>query len=279
MYLRQMTAGFIKNYPPRLLRKLDGYMMKYMPVLILILIPIFGFAGTMKEIRNIDLSIQGIDVLVVNCGAGSLDLKGFEGRDKIRVTAEIEVENGHKEDLQKFIESHVRLNLEKENNKALLISDIPEFSRDEIAGRINLMIEVPLEIDVNITDGSGAIRIQNLVGNVSIDDDSGKIQVENISGKVIVNDASGKIDIEDIRGSVRVRDGSGPIQIDHVSGDVYVRDGSGDMTILHVDGNVTVSDDSGDIDISDVSKAVFISAAGSGELNIERVRGKITTRE
>ena len=100
MYLRQIAAGFIKNYPPRLRRKLDGYIMKYTPVLILILIPIFAFAGTTKEIKKIDLSIQGIDVLVVNCGAGRLDLKGFEDRDKIRVTAEIEVEDGHKEDIQ-----------------------------------------------------------------------------------------------------------------------------------------------------------------------------------
>ncbi len=253
--------------------------MKYTPVFIFLFLPALAFAANVQETRKFDLSIQGIDMLVVNCGPGILDIKGFEDRDKIRVTAEIEVEDGRKEDLQKFIESHVHLKLEKQKNKALLISDIPEFSLDELEARINLMIEVPLEIDVNITDGSGAIRIQNIVGNVTIDDDSGKIQVENISGKVIVNDASGKIDIEDIRGSVRVRDGSGPIQIDHIIGDVYVRDGSGDMTILHVDGNVTVSDDSGDIDISDVSKAVFISAAGSGELNIERVRGKITTRE
>ena len=253
--------------------------MKYAPILILMLIPILVFAGTIKEIKIFELSIQGIEVLVVNCGPGSLYIKGVEDRDKIRVTAEIEVENGRKDDFQKFIESNVRLNLEKQNNEALLISDFGEFSPNELEARINLMIEVPLKLNVNITDGSGAIQIQNLVGNVTMDDDSGKIQVENISGKVIINDGSGKIDLEDIRGNVTVKDGSGSIQVDQIIGDVYVMDGSGDLTILHIDGNVTVSDDSGDIDISDVSKAVFISESGSGELNIERVRGKITTRE
>jgi DUF4097 and DUF4098 domain-containing protein YvlB len=253
--------------------------MKYTAVLIFLLLPALVLAGTVQEIKQLDLSIQGIDGLVVSCGAGLLDLNGVEGRDKISVTAEIEVEDLQKEDLQKFIEKNVRLNLEKRNNKALLKSEVQKYAPVELEARINLMIEVPLELDVNIADGSGTIRVQNLVGNLKIDDDTGKIQVENIFGKVIVNDASGKIDIEDIRGSVMVRDGSGPIQIDHINGDVYVTDGSGDMTILHVDGNVTVSDDSGDIDISDVSRAVFISAAGSGELNIERVKGKITTRE
>ncbi|MGB9441267.1 MAG: DUF4097 family beta strand repeat-containing protein [Desulfobacterales bacterium] len=253
--------------------------MKYTAVLIFLLLPALVLAGTVQEIKQLDLSIQGIDGLVVSCGAGLLDLNGVEGRDKISVTAEIEVEDLQKEDLQKFIEKNVRLNLEKRNNKALLKSEVQKYAPVELEARINLMIEVPLELDVNIADGSGTIRVQNLVGNLKIDDDTGKIQVENIFGKVIVNDASGKIDIEDIRGSVMVRDGSGPIQIDHINGDVYVTDGSGDMTILHVDGNVTVSDDSGDIDISDVSRAVFISAAGSGELNIERVKGKNTTRE
>ena len=247
--------------------------------MIILFLPALVSAGTLQEIKQLDLSIQGIDVLEVNCGAGLLDLKGVEGRDKISVTAEIEVEDLRKEDFQKFIENNVRLKLEKQNNKALLISEVQKYSLIKGETRINLMIEVPLELDVNIADGSGAIRVQNIVGNVKIDDDTGKIQVENISGKVIVNDASGKIDIEDIRGSVMIRDGSGPIQIDYITGDVYITDGSGDTTILHVDGNVTVSDDSGDIDISDVSRAVFIKAAGSGELNIERVRGKITTRE
>jgi hypothetical protein len=40
-----------------------------------------------------------------------------------------------------------------------------------------------------------------------------------------------------------------------------------------------VSDNSGDMDISDVSGTVFISEAGSGELNIERIKGKVMSRE
>ena len=87
-FCARWRLGFIKNYLPRTRSKLDGYIMKNMPALILILLPIFAFAGTIKEIKEIDLSIRGIDELVVNCGAERLDLKGFEDRDKIRVTAQ-----------------------------------------------------------------------------------------------------------------------------------------------------------------------------------------------
>ena len=77
--------------------------MKYTAVLIFLLLPALVLAGTVQEIKQLDLSIQGIDGLVVSCGAGLLDLNGVEGRDKISVTAEIEVEDLQKEDLQKFI--------------------------------------------------------------------------------------------------------------------------------------------------------------------------------
>ena len=253
--------------------------MRYATVLILILLPTLAFAGVVQETAQIDLSSQGIDKLVINCGPGLLELTGVGGLDKISITAEIEVEDINKEELQRFIKDHVRLNLEKQNNKALLRSEVTNYSLHKIESRINLKVEIPMELDVKITDGSGPIRVQNLTGNLIIDDDTGKIQIENLVGEVAVYDGSGKIIIEEISGNVMIRDGSGSIEMDSIKGDIYVTDGSGDITILHTEGNVTVSDDSGDIDISDVSGTVFISETGSGEVNIERIRGKIMTRE
>jgi DUF4097 and DUF4098 domain-containing protein YvlB len=253
--------------------------MKYAIVLVLVLLPTLAFAGMAHKTKHIGLSKQGIDRLVIRCGAGFLDLNAVEDLDKIKVTAEIEVEGYKKEDIDNFIEQNVRLTLEKKKNRALLKSEIPDYPFVEVDARINLKIEIPKELDVKITDGSGFLRVQNLIGNLVIDDDTGIIQVENVVGEVAVYDGSGKIVIEDIIGNVMVRDGSGTIEMDHIQGDVYVADGSGALTILHVKGNVTVSDDSGDIDISDVSGTVFIAEMGSGEVNIERIKGKIMTRE
>ena len=95
----------------------------------------------------------------------------------------------------------------------------------------------------------------------------------------IIDDGSGKIRIEDIRGSIDIKDGSGSIQIDEIKGDVRVTDGSGSILIQHVDGNVTLADYSGSIDISDITKNVFIRQTGTGELEIDRVKGKITTHD
>ncbi len=234
-------------------------------------------AEPMRDIRHFELSAAGINRLVVNCGAGALDVTGVHGLDKIQVVAEVEVEGIQEEEFAKFIESNVRLDLKKWQSRAVLNSDIS--APPSCEARINLSIAVPRNVAVKITDGSGPIRVGRHNGDVTIDDDSGKIQIDEITGSVTVNDGSGEIVIEGVVGNIMVRDGSGSIAIDQVTGDVYVTDGSGDISILHIDGNVTVSDDSGDIDISDVSGNVDIREAVSGEITIERVRGKITTRE
>jgi hypothetical protein len=49
------------------------------------------------------------------------------------------------------------------------------------------------------------------------------------------------------------------------------------MTIKDIDGSLTVTDGSGSIEISDVTQNVFIKEAGSGTLEIDGVKGKVTT--
>ena len=272
-------ANLFKNKRSRSSQWIAGFLIRCTAIFPLILMPLLSFAETAREIRHFDLSVQDVDSLVVSCGAGALDLNGAGDSDKIRVVAEIEVENITAGELDNFIKNNIRLSLQKQSNRALLESEISKPPLNGARARINLMITVPDKINVKITDGSGAIRIRNLIGDVRIDDDTGKILLENIVGDLTVNDGSGTIQIEEIGGNVRVRDGSGPIEIDYVTGDVYVSDGSGDITILHIDGNVTVSDESGDIDISDVSRNVFINETVSGEVSIERVKGKVSVRE
>jgi hypothetical protein len=58
--------------------------MKSATIFIFILLPVFAPAGTMTETKNLALSSEGIDTLVVNCGAGSFNIRGASGKGKIR---------------------------------------------------------------------------------------------------------------------------------------------------------------------------------------------------
>ena len=45
-----------------------------------------AFGGTMSETRDLSMPAEGIDTLIINCGAGSLNLRGVSTGDKIKIT-------------------------------------------------------------------------------------------------------------------------------------------------------------------------------------------------
>jgi DUF4097 and DUF4098 domain-containing protein YvlB len=253
--------------------------MKSVTVFVLLLLPALVIAGTMRETKELVLSADGIDIFAAKCGAGSLNIHGAADRNEIKVTAQIEVEDIEAKDFQEFVQKNIQLRLEKRRNKAILQSDIKPSAIIGTEARINLTIKVPNALNLIINDGSGAIIVDEFKGTLKIDDDTGSIKIKNIVGEVSVDDSSGSIDIEDIKGNVFINDGSGRINVDFVTGDMQIKDGTGSMTVQDIDGNVTVTDGSGSIDINDVKKNVYINEAGSGELNIEGVKGKVTIRE
>ncbi len=253
--------------------------MKSAALLFLALLPAVSFADTYRETRTLELPIGGVHVLSVRCGAGELTLKGIEGTDIIHVLAEIESEGADKEEFQLMADKLIQLDLRREYDQALLFSNIVIPPLKNFEARIHLKIQLPINMDVRIIDGSGPIDITNIIGNLSIDDDSGAIHASNITGRTLIEDGSGDIEIEDVQGRLEIVDGSGQIVIQHVTGDVTIKDASGGIEVNDIGGSVTISDGSGSIDIYRVKKNVFIREAGSGELDIDGVQGKVTIRE
>jgi len=253
--------------------------MRTVAVFILIFLPAVALAGPLDETRNLELSVDGIQTLQVQCGSGFLTVIGVKGMDRIRATAQILVRGIQDNKFQSYLEKHLRLTLEKRGSDALLQAHVKKSFLKKIEAKINLTVKLPATLPVNIDDGSGAIIVTNLSGGLHIKDDSGSIDIVNMEGKIKVADGSGSIEIRDVRGNVEIQDGSGLIQINLINGNVSITDGSGELTIQDVNGSVTVTDGSGSIDIQDVTQDVFINEAGSGELNIDGVKGKVTTRE
>jgi hypothetical protein len=152
--------------------------MKSAALLFLALLPAVVFAGTYRETRTLELPAGGVQVLSVRCGAGGLTLKGIEGTDSIHVLAEIESEGTDKEEFQLLADKLIQLDLRREYNQALLSGNvvIPPFTN--IDARIHLKIQLPVNMNVVIVDGSGAIEITDITGDLSIDDDSGGINIK-----------------------------------------------------------------------------------------------------
>lgn len=231
-----------------------------------------------QEVRNLSLPAEGIKKLEIDCGSGSLTVSGQEGLTSISAEAEIILEGQSKDKAQKFIRERVTLSLEKQGNRAILISQMKErFSVFSFRKKlINLKVSVPADIDLEVDDGSGWLEVDNINGRVVIEDGSGEIMVKDIAGHLRIDDGSGDLEVANIRGDVDIDDGSGSIDVADVVGSVSVDDSSGSMTIHDVGEDVTVSDSSGSISIDGVEGNVIIRDDGSGSVRITNVKGKVS---
>jgi hypothetical protein len=210
-----------------------------------------------EEVRQLDLDVNGISELSIKAGAGSMDVTGVSGLDKISVKAIVVVPDTDEDDALKVIEKKMTLSLEQKGDEARLNAwfDDGSMGFGENA-HIALEVSVPQGLSVNIDDGSGSLDIIDVAGDVTIEDGSGSIDVDNVA-------------------NLKIDDGSGSIDVDHASGDVSIVDGSGSINVDHVSGSVTIDDGSGSINVSDVEHDVTIIDDGSGGVRITDVRGSI----
>lgn len=231
------------------------------PKIILLVLIVFcaSLAFSFEKTERLSLSADGIDKLVIDCGAGFLQVTGEGSLRSIEVEAEIIVRGKRDSDMEDYVANNVRLELKREGSRAVLISQfknsIPGISFRERV--INLKVKVPENLDMDVDDGSGEIDIAQINGDIQIDD------------------GSGTITIRDIRGDVGVDDGSGTIEISGVSGSVTIDDGSGTIDVSNVEENVEVSDGSGSIYIDTIGGDVIIRNEGSGGLRIRNVKGRV----
>jgi DUF4097 and DUF4098 domain-containing protein YvlB len=231
---------------------------KIAPFAIILLCTTLAYTHTQE--KKMSLSADGIEVLEIDCGEGTLDVRGSTEAGRIEVTAEIVLKGASEEKANDYIRKHVELSLEKKGDKAILVSRFQSrrLSFLSFGGKaINLTVTIPEDMDIGVDDGSGDILIESIAGSVRIDDGSGAIRIQGI------------------RGNLEVDDGSGVIKVAEITGDVEIDDGSGSIYARAIGGNVTLWDGSGSIEVDGVSGDVYLKDDGSGSVDITNVEGRI----
>jgi len=214
-------------------------------------------ASDYTESRDLNLDAGDLGKLVINAGAGSLDVKGVAGQGNIEVRATIIIPDSNEDKGRKIVTKHLTLELVRDGRVAKLDSWFDKrFWSFGPSGRIDLEVTAPESMVLEIDDGSGSIDVANFTASVKIDDGSGSIDVHTV----------GELDIDD---------GSGSIDVSKATGDVYINDGSGSITVEGVGGTVTIDDGSGSIRVSDVSEDLVIIDAGSGGVSFSGIAGAV----
>ena len=198
------------------------------------------------------VSANGATRVRVENGSGHLVINGKDGTSQVSATATVRGSS------QRAVDA-VRLIARREGDTIVVRADRPDdnwFRDDNVS--IDLTVEVPASLGLDVTDGSGGAQIDN-VGPVAITAGSGGVQVTNV------------------RGTAEVKSGSGGARLRNVHGDVTASTGSGGITIAGVTGSVDVRNaGSGSVNVSDVSGSLHLGSIGSGSVDADRIGGDLT---
>ncbi|HEX6575088.1 MAG TPA: hypothetical protein VF042_08940 [Gemmatimonadaceae bacterium] len=228
--------------------------------------------------RNAEVGSAGAKSVRIDAAAGSLRIEGRSGIDQVRIRGTAKA--SRKGDLD-----DIKLIAERHGDQVYIKADMPDDDRrgwrgDWYERSLDLIIEVPVSLRLDVDDGSGEAEFIN-TGSIDFEDGSGEITIRGIKGDVEVSDGSGGITIEGVTGNVRVSDGSGEIRARNISGDFVIdEDGSGNIDVSEVGGEMRVENDgSGNIDVDRISGDFVVERDGSGSIRYDTVKGRVRIPE
>lgn len=226
--------------------------------------------------RDVRLAATATDRLVLIARAGSLRVEGRTGASEVTVRGRACASSQELLDM---------LRLRSDRSGDIARVEVEEIDwdewdwRDQQYARLDLVVEVPAGMRVDLEDGSGEISVRG-TGDLTIDDGSGDIEVEDIAGGVRIDDGSGEIMIVRVRGDVSVDDGSGDVTVRDITGSVELEDGSGSIDIDGIEGTVRIPDDgTGSLDVRGVGGDLIVGDKGNGSIRHSDVRGRVDVPE
>ena len=239
--------------------------------LILVATPVFADYCDHTAPRQAEVAASGITSISIKAEAGFLKVNGVPSLATIRA-------RGTACASTRELLDETRLTASRNGSRLQIEATTPTSWNSGWNGkrtaRLDVVVEVPSGIKVDIEDGSGEIEIQG-VGALNIEDGSGALTIENTRGSVTIDDGSGDIELENITGDISIDDGSGSIDVDEITGNVSIDDSSGSIDVRKVSRDVTVEDSSGGIRVADVGGNFTLRSDSSGGVSFSDIRGRV----
>jgi hypothetical protein len=229
-----------------------------------------------KYEKNIDVTLDLADseLLAITAGAGELEVRGVAGSSDAVIRGKVCVS---KEAWLDEAQVHTMA-----GKQAKISADLPTNGGSwSLFGNsyasMDLVIEVPQDLALEIKDSSGDIEISQ-VAALRLHDSSGDIEIENSNGPISIKDSSGDIDVDHVTGNFTIEsDSSGDIYASNIDGIALVKkDSSGDIRLTQVSSDAIIEvDSSGEIVVKDVGGDFRVLKDGSGGIRSSNVDGEI----
>ena len=241
-------------------------------------VPHVGAQGsaTHRTLLSERASSVGVRLVRIEARAGSLRVEGRLGNPEIYAAGTARASS------RELLE-RIKLKTERHGDVVDVIVEIPEaegYDDDHEYAALDLTVELPETIALDVVDGSGDLEIKN-VGPLELVDGSGEATIDRVRGRLRVRDGSGELRIQDVRGDVQLEDGSGGIRLRTIGGSVTVtRDGSGEIEAVDVTGSVRIqSKGSGSVEVERVGGDFVVDRKGTGSIQFRDVKGRVTIPE
>lgn len=200
--------------------------------------------------RHLSIDAGQLKRLSIEAGAGSLEVIGVSGLEKIEVDADIYAASQEQSDYNLSLDGY------GSNAELVASSGVHSGFRFNIgnrsrSARIDLTVRVPAHLALDVDDGSGSIIISNIGGKVKVEDGSGGINIKNLDSDLVVDDNSGDIVIQSVKGNVDIEDGSGDMYVNNVGKTLTIDDGSGDIEVSNIHDLRIEESGSGDVVVND----------------------------
>jgi hypothetical protein len=244
-------------------------------------------AAALLPLTACDLDLTGIDVdcnyrdsfsdvldartstaVRIVAETGDLQVVGRAGLNEVRVRGDACAED--RRDLD-----DIEMVVQRSGSTIRVLGLVP--SGSNIRARLDLIVEVPDWMLVDIDHRDGNIEVESVAG-LAIFDDAGNIWIENIDGDVEINDDSGELQVNEVFGDLYLWDESGNVNLRRIHGSVIVDyDGSGNLDVSNVGFDVYIAEDaSGDIFVEDIRGDFTVVRDASGSITYRNVGGRIT---
>jgi DUF4097 and DUF4098 domain-containing protein YvlB len=233
--------------------------------------------STVLENRSLNIPGEGLTLLRIEAEAGWLEVIGDSESNEILVEAEFVGNTYGSDDAENLLEG-MELTHEVTGSVAIIKAQT-ESSAWNRNPSINLTIYAPSNLEVEVDDSSGDLKVRNFNGALRLKDRSGDIVVESAGASVSVDDSSGDMLLTGVAGDIDVEDSSGDIDIRGAEGNARIDDSSGHISVVDVKGSVRVADSSGNISVEDVGGDFEVTEDGGGQINYAGVQGQVSIPE
>ncbi len=224
---------------------------------VLVLQPLFAKYDDTKTWK---LDANGIKELRVDVPVGSVEIVGSETTKEIVVTADIVIRKMDDDEAVEYLKK-CKMDLVKKGDKAVFEFDLKKgkhhwFFGSSISISIDITIEVPRSMNLDLSSGAGDFDVKKITGNLTVETGAGNITLTDVKGIIEADSGAGNVEIKKVIGDVTVETGAGNIELDDIKGDVDADSGAGNISINDIDGLIVADTGIGNIDVSGKHKKV-----------------------